>query len=103
VRSYQIGVGRRRYPLPTGEHQAPELIFNPRWIPPDSDWVKQSEDVEPYEKIEPGDPRNPLGRIRIPLGDAYLIHEAGSPADIGALVSHGCARMLTDDLFDLAE
>ena len=103
VKTYQIGIGRRDFPLPTGEREATSIIFNPRWVPPDSDWVQQSGRVQPFEQIEPDDPRNPLGKIKIPLGDAYLIHQAAKPTDIGHLVSHGCARLLEADLFDLAE
>lgn len=100
VKTYQIGVGRLNYPLPVGERKATEIVWNPDWIPPDSKWVT---DVEPGERIEADDPRNPLGKIKIRLGNAILIHEAAKPTDIGRLVSHGCVRMLTDDLFDLTE
>jgi hypothetical protein len=103
VRTYQIGIGRRSFPLPTGEHKATEIIWNPEWIPPDSSWVEETEDVEVGERIEAGDLRNPLGKIKIPLGGAILIHQAAAPSDIGRLVSHGCARMLTEEIFDLTE
>ena len=100
VKTYQIGVGRLDFPLPVGERKGTEIVWNPDWIPPDSKWVT---DVEPGEKIEADDPRNPLGKIKLRLGDAILIHEAASPSDIGRLASHGCVRMRTDDLFDLTE
>lgn len=100
VKTYQIGVGRLDFQLPVGERKATEIIWNPDWIPPDSKWVK---DVEPGEKIEADDPRNPLGKIKIRLGNAILIHEASKPSDIGQLASHGCVRMLTEDLYDLSE
>jgi L,D-transpeptidase catalytic domain len=103
VRTYQIGIGRRSFPLPTGEHKATEIIWNPEWIPPDSSWVEETEDVEAGERIEADDLRNPLGKIKIPLGGAILIHQAAEPSDIGRLVSHGCVRMLTEDIFDLTE
>jgi hypothetical protein len=103
VRTYQIGIGRRSFPLPTGEHKGTEIIWNPEWIPPDSSWVEETEDVEVGERIEAGDLRNPLGKIKIPLGGAILIHQAAAPSDIGRLVSHGCVRMLTGDIFDLTE
>jgi lipoprotein-anchoring transpeptidase ErfK/SrfK len=103
VRTYQIGVGRLGFPLPVGERKATGIIWNPEWIPPDSPWVEESEEVEAGERIEADDPRNPLGKVKILLGGAILIHEAAKPSDIGRLVSHGCVRMLTDDLFDLAE
>ncbi len=103
VATYPVGVGRKNFPIPIGERAANKVILNPAWIPPDSSWVRASSSVEPYERIEASDPRNPLGKIKIPLGDAYLIHEAAKPSDIGSLVSHGCVRMLTADIFDLTE
>jgi hypothetical protein len=101
VARYHVGVGRKEFPIPVGERRADKIILNPAWIPPDSAWVRRSSEVEPYERVPADDPRNPLGKIKIPLGDAYLIHEAAKPSDIGSLVSHGCIRMLTEDIFDL--
>lgn len=103
VAVYSIGIGRKNFPVPVGEREATAIIFNPNWIPPDSAWVRRTKGVEPYEKITADDPRNPLGKIKIPLGEGYLIHEAAKPSDIGRLTSHGCIRMLREDLFDLAE
>ena len=103
VKTYEIGIGKKSHPLPSGDREASQVIFNPNWIPPNSTWVRQMRGVNPGERITADDPRNPLGKIKIPLGNAYLIHEAAKPSDIGSLVSHGCARVLTEDLFDLAE
>jgi lipoprotein-anchoring transpeptidase ErfK/SrfK len=103
VKTYQIGIGRKNFQLPVGPRKASEIIWNPEWVPPDSSWVEDSDDVEPGERIDADDPRNPLGKIKIRLGDAVLIHEAAKPSDIGHLVSHGCVRMLTADLYDLSE
>ncbi len=103
VKTYQIGIGRSSFPLPTGERKATEIIWNPEWIPPDSSWVEETGDVEVGERIEADDLRNPLGKIKIPLGGGILIHQAAQPSDIGRLVSHGCVRMLTEDIFDLTE
>ncbi len=103
IKSYYVGVGRKKFPIPVGMRDADKIILNPDWIPPDSEWVRQSSDVEPYERIPADDPDNPLGKIKIPLGDAYLLHEAQSPSDIGNLVSHGSVRVLRDDIFDLTK
>ncbi|MBA3634048.1 MAG: L,D-transpeptidase [Acidobacteria bacterium] len=103
IKSYYVGVGRKKFPIPIGMRSADKIILNPDWIPPDSEWVRQSSDVEPYERIPADDPDNPLGRIKIPLGQAYLLHEAQSPSDIGNLVSHGCVRVLRDDIFELTK
>ncbi|HVE56107.1 MAG TPA: L,D-transpeptidase, partial [Pyrinomonadaceae bacterium] len=100
---YPVGVGRKEFPIPIGERRAREIILNPEWIPPDSEWVRESKNVEPYERIPAGDPDNPLGKIKFPLGDAYLLHEAQAPSDLGNLVSHGCVRILRNDIFELAK
>lgn len=104
VKTYEIGVGQREFPLAIGIRRAAQIIWNPEWVPPDSDWVEDSHsDVQPGEHIDADDPRNPLGKVKIPLGDAFLIHQARRPADLGHLVSHGCVRMVQSDLYDLTE
>ena len=103
VKSYFVGVGMKEYPIYIGEREASEIIWNPPWIPPSSDWVKGHKGVRPGEVIKASAPRNPLGKLKIPLGDGYLIHQATGPSNLGNLVSHGCVRMLRPDLYDLAE
>jgi hypothetical protein len=103
VKSYNVGVGMKQYPIYIGEREAREVIWNPPWIPPSSDWVKGHKGVKPGEVIKASDPRNPLGKVKIPLGDGYLIHQAKGVGDLGNLVSHGCVRMMRADLYDLAE
>ena len=103
VRTYEIGVGMKKYPIVIGERKVTQVIWNPEWVPPDSEWVTESHsNVEPGEHVEAGDPRNPLGKLKIPLGDGFLIHQAAKTSDLGHLVSHGCIRMLKDDISDLA-
>ena len=103
VRTYEIGVGMKKYPIVIGQRRVKQVIWNPEWVPPDSEWVNESHsDVQPGEHIEAGDRRNPLGKLKIPLGDGFLIHQAAKSSDLGHLVSHGCIRMLKDDIADLA-
>ncbi|MGH9967458.1 MAG: L,D-transpeptidase [Pyrinomonadaceae bacterium] len=103
VKSYYVGVGLKDYPIYIGDREATEIIWNPPWIPPPSDWVGERKGVRPGEFIKASDPRNPLGKMKIPLGDRYLIHQAAKTTDVGNLVSHGCVRMLRSELYDLAE
>ncbi len=98
VKNYLIGVGKKDYPIFVGRREIKNIIWNPIWIPPNSDWVA------PALRglvIQPTDPRNPLGKIKIPLGYGYLIHQAKGTRDLGNLVSHGCIRVLRNDLYDL--
>jgi len=103
VKSYFVGVGMKQHPLYIGDREVNELIWNPAWIPPSSDWVLEISGVTPGEVIKASDPRNPLGKMKIPLGDRYLIHQAARTSDLGNLVSHGCIRMLLPDIYDLAD
>jgi hypothetical protein len=103
VKSWNVGVGMKDHPIYIGDREAREVIWNPSWIPPSSDWVRATKGVRPGEVIKATDPRNPLGKVKIPLGDGYLIHQAKGPGDLGNLVSHGCVRMMRADLYDLAE
>src|SRR3954471_6376637 len=86
VKTYQIGIGRKEFPLPDGLRRANQIVFNPDWVPPDSSWVEEH-DVVPGERVEADDPRNPLGKVKIPIGGGgILIHQAFRPGDIGHLV-----------------
>jgi lipoprotein-anchoring transpeptidase ErfK/SrfK len=100
IKTFYVGVGRKSHPIPSGARIADRIILNPDWIPPDSEWVR-SAGIEPYERVPADDPDNPLGKIKIPLGQAYLLHEAQGTSDIGNLVSHGCVRVLRDDIYEL--
>jgi lipoprotein-anchoring transpeptidase ErfK/SrfK len=102
VAVWPIAIGRTEYPLPSGSREAEQITLTPDWIPPDSDWVEEVKDVKPGEVVPSADKRNPLGDIKIRLGDdGTLIHEAKTKAELGRPVSHGCARMVESDLVDL--
>ncbi len=103
VKSYFVGVGMKEHPIYVGDRKATDIIWNPDWIPPSSNWVREMSGVSPGEVIKASDPRNPLGKMKIPLGDSYLIHQAKGTGDLGNLVSHGCVRMLRSELYDLAD
>ena len=99
VKIYKIGVGMKDFPIYVGLRKIKHVIWNPVWIPPNSEWVSPS---LRGKIIKPTDPRNPLGKIKIPLGYGYLIHQAKGPQDLGNLVSHGCVRVMRNDLYDLS-
>jgi hypothetical protein len=39
-----------------------------------------------------------LGRYKLDLGEGYLIHGTPDPSTVGSATTHGCLRMLEDDL-----
>src|ERR1700687_5656702 len=88
VKSYYVGVGMKDHPIYIGDRELTQIIWTPAWIPPTSDCVLEMKGVLPGEVIKASDPRNPLGKMKIPLGDSYLIHQAAKTSDVGNLVSH---------------
>ncbi|MEZ5346994.1 MAG: L,D-transpeptidase family protein [Pyrinomonadaceae bacterium] len=98
ISTYKVGVGLKDYPIYIGKRPIKSVIWNPSWIPPDSEWVAPE---LRGKVISPTDPANPLGKIKIPLGYNYLIHQAKGVQDLGNLVSHGCLRVMRDDLYEL--
>jgi hypothetical protein len=103
VSAYHIGIGQKNFPVPVGEREAAAVIFNPSWIPSDSELTPSVNGVSPDEKIKPNNPPPTLSKIKIPLGAGYMIHEATKAGEIGRAVSQGSILILRADLLDLAE
>ncbi|MBX7147635.1 L,D-transpeptidase [bacterium] len=98
IRIFPVAVGQPEYPSPQGWRSIDHVIWNPWWSPPpQSDWV---EDATP---IKPRSDDNPLGEIKMPLGNLYLIHGTKAVDSIGKWASHGCIRMLFEDIFSLVQ
>ncbi|MGH7468335.1 MAG: L,D-transpeptidase [Longimicrobiales bacterium] len=98
VRSYGIAVGTSSYPTPEGSFSISKIVWNPPWVPPDSDWARD----EPARA--PGDPANPMAGVKIYFSEpAYFIHGTNDPQSIGSAASHGCIRMEQRDAEELAQ
>jgi lipoprotein-anchoring transpeptidase ErfK/SrfK len=102
VKSYKIGIGYPQFPLPQGLRKAQLIIFNPTWTPPDSPWVN-SMAVTPGEVIGAGSKLNPLGPIKIPIGEPSLIHGGKPLSKIGTFASHGCVGLTNAEVKDFAK
>ena len=97
VREYPVAIGQRRHPTPTGSFSVRRLVWNPRWVPPDAEWAKEK------RAREPGDPRNPMGRVKIFFrAPDYYIHGTRETDSLGRAESHGCIRMRNSDVIELA-
>ena len=97
VQSYRVAVGTSKYPTPTGEFAIGRVIWNPRWVPPESEWAK---DKSPKE---PGDPDNPMGKVKLFFQEPdYYVHGTDAEESLGQAASHGCVRMANRDVVELA-
>lgn len=97
VASYSVAVGTDRHPTPDGAFTVERVIWNPRWVPPEAEWAKDE------RRREPGDPKNPMGRVKIFFREPdYYIHGTSTATSIGTAASHGCVRMLNGDVIEVA-
>ena len=97
IREYRVAIGQRRHPTPTGSFRVNRLVWNPRWVPPDAEWARDK------KAREPGDPRNPMGRVKIFFrAPDYYIHGTRETDSLGQAESHGCIRMRNADVIALA-
>jgi murein L,D-transpeptidase YcbB/YkuD len=93
--SYPVAVGERRYPTPTGSFFVTAITWNPWWYPPASDWARN-------DTIQPPNPGNPMGRVKLQIGALYFLHGTPFESSIGKAASHGCVRMRDADAQALA-
>jgi lipoprotein-anchoring transpeptidase ErfK/SrfK len=97
VRTYGVAVGTRKHPTPTGRFRTGRIEWNPRWVPPPSEWARR------LKARAGGDPRNPMQGVKIYFrAPWYFIHGTNDPASIGSAASHGCLRMRTEEAKELA-
>lgn len=83
VRSMPCAIGKASTQTPSGKYRILEKIQN-----------------RPYYKnhIPGGDPRNPLGKYWLGIGNGYALHGTNNEGSIGGAVSHGCMRMYNSDI-----
>lgn len=74
---------------------------NPQWTPTEE---MRRENPKLPAFMPGGHPRNPLGVRALYIGTTmYRIHGTDAPWLIGEEVSHGCVRLLNEDIIDLYE
>ena len=98
VRTYGIAVGRAGFGTPGGLRRVQSKDYNPAWHVPTSSWAG----ALAGQTIPPGDPRNPLRVVFMSLGGGIGIHGTSEPWSIGSRASHGCIRMRSGDVSNLA-
>ena len=95
--TYSVAIGTPSYPTPKGTFTIKRIIWNPRWVPPDSPWAKKK------RPKEPGEAGNPMGKVKIFFQEPdYYIHGTREVDSLGQAESHGCLRMRNADVIELA-
>ena len=94
--TYEVAVGQPGHRTPAGTYTLSRVIWNPSWVPPESEWASGE------ERKAPGDPDNPMGRVKIFFDNLLYIHGTDATHTLGEPASHGCIRMRNEDAMDLA-
>ncbi len=97
AKTYPIAVGKAGNETPAGEYKIANKAVNPAWTVPDSDWAGDLRG----QVIPGGVPENPLKSRWLGIYDGVGIHGTSDRASIGSNASHGCLRMLVEDVEDL--
>jgi L,D-transpeptidase ErfK/SrfK len=74
---------------------------DPAWRPPASIRREHAEAGDPLPAVVPAGPDNPLGQYAMRLGiggGSYLIHGTNKSFGVGMRASHGCIRMMPEDI-----
>ena len=97
VARYDVAVGTKSDPTPTGTFAIKKIIWNPSWVPPNEKWAKGK------APTPPGHPKNPMKRVKMFFKQPdYYIHGTGDEDSIGTEASHGCISMTPEDVTSLA-
>lgn len=101
-RRYTLAVGKPSWPTPTGNYKICDKRKNPTWNVPESIQEEMWEEgLEVLEQVPPG-PKNPLGKFFMATtADGVGIHATNRPWSVGYYASHGCIRMLPNEIAKL--
>ena len=104
VHTYPLGIGREGWNSPIATTTIVGKTPNPAWYPPKSIREEHAAEGDPLPMVVPAGPDNPLGPFKFNLGTTgYLIHGSNKKFGIGMRVSHGCFRMLNNNVLELAK
>jgi len=82
---------------PRGVHKVLSKQKNPVWAKPDWAFVEDGEPIPPH-----GDPSRfdgtALGPYKLEIGNGYMVHGTIWKRFMGQSVTHGCIRMLDEDI-----
>lgn len=99
VATFPISIGRMDWQTPLGDWKVTRKRTRPTWRPPQSIIAEYAADGEALPSVVPPGPDNPLGDYAINLSaPGYLIHGTNRPRGVGMQVTHGCLRMLPEDI-----
>ena len=95
--TYPIAVGQAGLETPAGRYAIHSKAVNPAWSVPNSPWAGSLAG----SVIPGGAPNNPLKARWLGVYDGVGVHGTDARYSIGSNASHGCIRMLVEDVIKL--
>ncbi|HEV2058588.1 MAG TPA: L,D-transpeptidase family protein [Solirubrobacteraceae bacterium] len=99
ARVYPIAVGQAGLETPAGLYRIQNKAVDPAWHVPNSDWAGELAG----SVIPGGAPDNPIKARWLGIDDGVGVHGTDARGSIGSNASHGCIRMLIEDVEKLYE
>ncbi len=108
VSFFPVGLGNREWQTPVGSFVIVGKERDPAWHVPKSIQAEMARKGQPVKEVVPPGPDNPLGRYALQTSlPGILIHETIWPTTIYQWRSHGCIRVLPENMeagfFDLVK
>lgn len=97
VQVYPIAVGQAGLETPPGLYKIQNKAVNPAWHVPNSAWAGDLAGTV----VPGGVPSNPLKARWLGVYDGVGVHGTDARGSIGTNASHGCIRMLVEDVVKL--
>jgi lipoprotein-anchoring transpeptidase ErfK/SrfK len=94
---YENGKKKHYFKSPRGVHKVQSKQKDPVWSKPDWAFIEEGEPVPPAGDESRYD-KNTLGPYALRLGDGYMVHGTIWKRFMGQSVTHGCIRMLDEDI-----
>jgi lipoprotein-anchoring transpeptidase ErfK/SrfK len=103
--SYPVAVGMAKkkestaWRTPVGRFQIVDKKMNPTWRIPISIQKEMEENGEEVLEFIPPGPKNPLGKYALKTDlSGIVIHSTTRPTSINSFSSHGCIRVMPDNM-----
>jgi murein L,D-transpeptidase YcbB/YkuD len=93
--TFRIAVGEVGHETPSGNYRVRDIIWNPWWHPPNSEWARG-------RQIESPGWNNPMGRVKMNFSNLLYIHGSPEVGLLGRAASKGCIRMSNEEVMELA-
>jgi len=94
IHTYPIAVGQAGLETPAGRYTIQNKAVNPAWHVPNSPWAG----ALAGQVIPGGAPNNPIRARWLGVYDGVGVHGTSDRGSIGSNASHGCIRMLIEDV-----